>query len=47
MSEFFHILTDPAHMAAEGVTEGIFFLLGVIYLHIKLKIRDRKHDHAG
>lgn len=39
------IFTDPAHFVAELAYEGIFFILGVIYVRIKLRARDKAHHH--
>jgi hypothetical protein len=47
LQELTHIVTDPAHLIAEGVTEMVSFLAGVIYVRIKLRNRDRRHNHDG
>lgn len=43
MSEFLHILTDPAHMAAEVVSHILISLAGYPFIRLAVRIHDRKH----
>lgn len=45
IEELTHIVTDPAHMVAELLSEGVFFLVGVGYTNWKLRRRDAEHGH--
>lgn len=40
MSEVLEVLTDPAHMIAELITEGLFLIIGIV-------AGDRWHHRHG
>lgn len=41
----FDLLTDPAHLVVEGISEGFFLLLGAFITWAQLKRRDKRHGH--
>jgi len=45
IEEITHILLDPAHLLAEFMFEGMFFLAGIAYTKWQLRKRDKVHNH--
>ena len=46
IEELIEVITDPAHLIAEFMFEGIFFVLGMAYTRYTLRRRDKEHNHA-
>lgn len=40
------IMTDPGHLAAELAFEGVFFILGALWVKWRLRNRDVEHGHT-
>lgn len=43
MSEFWHLMGDPAHWGFEAVTDLVFAGLGLVVGRFWLRAHDRKH----
>lgn len=43
MTEFLHLLTDPAHWAFEAATDLVFGGVGVFFGRFWVRAHDRKH----
>lgn len=46
MSEFIHIVSDPAHWAFEALSDLIFAGVGALFARVWIRAHDRKH-HNG
>lgn len=43
MTEFLHLLGDPAHWAFEAVSDAVYTIIGAVFMRWWVKNHDRKH----
>lgn len=45
LKETIEVITDPAHLVAEFLFEGLFLGFGILHLKMSLRKRDKEHNH--